>query len=115
MLIDEILEQCPFISEDLIPQLGGALERIRDRNYDPSGVTISSTGNEGLPLFPDYFEDEDGTGLSEADMKEVKMDSLDLYVELLYEELEDKVKGARSLSRLANSSENLVTIFNHGK
>jgi len=123
ILIEEILDQCPFITEDSLPTLTSVLEVLKNRKYDRNGVADLSVDGEtpggpgsGKLNFLEYFQDEDGLGAeTEGDMKEVKMDSLDLYVELLYEELQDKIKGARSLWRLTNSSENLVTIFNHGE
>ncbi len=115
-IADEVLDQCPFVAEDLLPVLQTAIEILKYRKYDHHGMAMavlpSDEDGGDLPNFPEYFEDDELK--CEADMKEVKMDSLDLYVELLYEDLPDKVKGARSIWRLTTISENLLIIYNHG-
>lgn len=123
-ILEEILKSCPFIDTDLVPHLAITLEYLRNRKYDEKGFAINSTSphsssKSSTPVsdFPDYFEDESILPCESAETdfhEKVDMASLETYVELLYEEdFNEKVRGARLLSKLAKSSENLVSIAYH--
>ena len=65
--------------------------------------------------FTDCFEGDTGGDMDDSDNQGAEMSNLEYYIELLYEELSDKVKGARFIARLAKMPENLIAIANHGK
>lgn len=144
-IMEQILIECPYIIEqDTLDLLALAMERVISRKYDANGLAIGDSRknacsnnklNEGRSedesdddedddefssssSFPNIFDDEDylTTLDNEADLKEVTMDDLENYIELLYEDLQqEKAKGAYCISKLVTMSENMIIIFNHGK
>ena len=115
-VVEEIFERCPFIDKRYQDYLVAAAEVLKNRSYDEYGLAVDDVeeADDGSEDFSDYFGG-DGEADLEEDSQGPDMTSLEYYIELLYEELSDKVKGARCIAKLAKMPENLVVIADHGE
>jgi len=116
---NEVLSACPFVDESLKPLLMEAIEELKNKEYDPSGVAISpQTASDGtfLPRYPEVFEnlDEEVEHIDLEDEPDVDISRLGHYVELLYNSVPDKIEGTKCISWLAKSSNYLAVIADHG-
>ena len=105
-LARRILKKCSTISILRLPEFVSALLQL-NRNGSLSSTLLYefpfATQHFLSPSIPAEFDDQ-------FDVNKVSINDLDLYTELLYEELEDKIKGALSILKLAGIPENLSSL-----
>jgi len=114
-VVQRIIKSCPIIDPRFHSLVGFAIDKLKSRNYDEKGVVRETSADSQSGIrFPDYFEDSILPGELDSELKEkVEMANIESYVELLYENLQGKLRGARCIAKLSKISENLVAIAGH--
>lgn len=111
-LAAKILKRCDIIPKMRLPELFAALLQLNKNGG------LSSTASYEFPFAMQNFlstsslffaESTDGSSDS-FDVTKVSIGKLDFYIELLYEELEEKIKGALSILNLVTKPEHLNSL-----
>jgi hypothetical protein len=94
------------------------LTEITERDYDHYGMVIHkqmAADGSFLPRYPEIFDDN---AIAESnfviDDEEPEYDKLDEYVELLYEDVSQKIEGSCMIGKLTKCSAYLFDIVRHG-
>ncbi|ODM89024.1 Kinesin-associated protein 3 [Orchesella cincta] len=122
VIVNDILQSCPFVEGNLRSNLKLAVDEIVNRDYDRNGFAIiPRTAPDGsyLPRYLevlDEVENESSRPSSRAlqdDVEEADIQNLNHYVEMLYENAQNKTEGLRLISLLTKSNRFLVEITEH--
>lgn len=101
----EIIDKCKLISPNKLPEIEQLLYYLQNRKESsPPKVASGKTQLSDKPLEPAF---SDGTELDE----EANLNDTDEYLELLYEDIPEKIRGSALFLQLARNPDNLEELF----
>ncbi|CAG2114224.1 unnamed protein product, partial [Medioppia subpectinata] len=103
-LAKEIIDKCNLIPTAKYNELTTLLQYLRNRKDVSSSRPQTAFSDRMKTMLIDGQESE------EKETEEAMIDKLDQYIELLYEELSDKIKGSFLILKLSKNSENLIEL-----
>ncbi|GAB1600302.1 kinesin-associated protein 3-like isoform X1 [Argonauta hians] len=106
-LSHEIIDKCKLISPSKLPEIEQLLYYLQNRKESsPPKAASGKTQLSDKPLEPALI---DGTELDE----EANLNDTDDYLELLYEDIPEKVRGTALFLQLARNPDNLSELFHN--
>ncbi|CAL1547744.1 unnamed protein product [Lymnaea stagnalis] len=103
-LAKEIIEKCKLIHPSKLPEVEQLLYYLRNRKETAPAIVSGKTKLSDKPGDPAFG---DGTEVDEV----ANINDVDEYLEMLYEELPEKVKGCALILQLARNPDNLEELF----
>ncbi|KAM4574635.1 kinesin-associated protein 3a isoform 1-T1 [Fundulus diaphanus] len=101
-LAQKVVEECPLIHSSKLPEVEQLIFYLQNRKQ-------SHENQPERRISPQDFTPYAGVELDE----EVSMGSMEEYVELLYEDVQEKVRGAALIFHLAQNPDNLEELMQH--
>ncbi|CAI9726456.1 kinesin-associated protein 3 isoform X3 [Octopus vulgaris] len=105
-LSHEIIDKCKLISPSKLPEIEQLLYYLQNRKESSPPKASGKTQLSDKPLEPALT---DGTELDE----EANLNDTDDYLELLYEDIPEKIRGAALFLQLARNPDNLEELFHN--
>uniref|UniRef100_A0A3Q2E2F0 Kinesin-associated protein 3a n=1 Tax=Cyprinodon variegatus TaxID=28743 RepID=A0A3Q2E2F0_CYPVA len=99
-LAQKVVQECPLIHESKLQEVEQQLYYLQNRRQ-------TNDNQEQKSLSPKGFAPYKGQELEEK----ASINSLDQYVKLLYEEIQEKIRGARLILKLALNPDNLLELM----
>ncbi|MEQ2177607.1 Kinesin-associated protein 3 [Goodea atripinnis] len=101
-LAQKVVEECHLIHQSKLPEVEQLLFYLQNRKQ-------TNDYQEKKSISPQDFRPYAGVELDE----EASISSIDEYVELLYEDLQEKIRGAMLIFQLARNKDNLEELMQH--
>ncbi|MEQ2254587.1 Kinesin-associated protein 3 [Ilyodon furcidens] len=101
-LAQKVVEECHLIHQSKLPEVEQLLFYLQNRKQ-------TNDYQEKKSISPRDFRPYAGVELDE----EASISSIDEYVELLYEDLQEKIRGAMLIFQLARNKDNLEELMQH--
>ena len=103
-LAKELIEKCDLIPSNKFQELVTLLQYLKTRK----DVTISRPQTAFSERMKNMLIERPESEMKETE--EAQIEKLDEYIELLYEELSDKIKGSFLILKLSKNSDNLIEL-----
>ncbi|KAL4635070.1 kinesin-associated protein 3-like [Arapaima gigas] len=105
-LAQKVVEECKLINPSKLPQVEQLLFYLQNRRKtDERGVN----GKQNKPVKPRELMSFEGMEIDE----EANINNIEVYVELLYEDIQEKVQGSALILQLARRPDNLEELLHN--
>ncbi|WAR31213.1 KIFA3-like protein [Mya arenaria] len=104
-LAKEIIDKCKLIHPSKLPEVEQLLYYLQNRKESAPSKASGKTELHETPVVPTY----DATEIDEV----ANINDLDEYLELLYEDVAEKIRGSALLLQLSRNPDNLEELFSN--